>query len=96
MKSKKLNRLLQEKLDKRRGSLPKYKKGDRIAMLFHCAGATTAEYWPVETAHRDGTVTLENGRRFSLKDGRCLNDDTTFGAKRSLKLEEATDETNPK
>ena len=62
------------------------KKGDTVIMLFHCAGLVSEEEWEVVTVHKDNTITLDNEKRFSLEDGSCLNDDTTFGAKRTLKL----------
>ena len=64
----------------------KMKKGAAAIMLFHCAGFISEESWHVSTVHKDRTVTLENDKRFSLETGECLNDDTTFGAKRTLKL----------
>ena len=63
-------------------------------MLFFCAGVVSEEEFTVRKASKD-SVTLDTDedpkkcKVFSLVNGRCLNDDTTFGCKRMLKLPEA-------
>jgi hypothetical protein len=62
------------------------KKGDKVTMLFWYAGLVSEEQSEVYKAHKDGTVTLVNDFRFDVKSGRCLNDNTWDGARRSLKI----------
>ena len=62
------------------------KKGDKVTMLFHYAGLVSEESQAVYKVHKDGTVTLVNDFRFDIKNGRCLNDNTFGGAKRTLKV----------
>ena len=70
----------------------KIKKGDTAIMLFHCAGVVSEEEQEVLAVHKDNTITLltdddaRKCKRFSLKDGSCLNDTTDFGCWRTLKL----------
>jgi hypothetical protein len=51
-------------------------------------GIVSEEESVIEIAHKDGTVTLENEYRFDTKTGKCLNDNTFDGAKRTLKLDD--------
>jgi len=62
------------------------KKGENVVMLFHLIGLTSEEKSIVSKVHKDGSITLENGFRFNAKTGRCMNDNTAFGASRSLKI----------
>ena len=62
------------------------KKGEAVVMKFSYAGLVSEEDCEVVTVHKDKTVTLDNDYRFSIEDGRCINDNTFGGARRSLKL----------
>ena len=69
------------------------KKGQKIKLYFHCAGVVSEEervvkkfnkdfVWTDETIHPDsGGEELE---RFDRKTGKCVNDNTMFGAKRRI------------
>lgn len=63
--------------------------GDEVTMEFHFAGEVSEEDCKV-TEKSAESVTLDNDYEFSLIDGHCLNDNDFMGAKRVLKLEEAT------
>ena len=60
-------------------------------MLFHLAGLTSEEEFNVKS-ERKGIITLDMDDdpkrcyKFDTKTGKCINDDTTFGARRTLKL----------
>ena len=60
------------------------KKGDNATMLFHFAGLTSKEACVVSKVHKDNTVTLDNGHRFNVSTGVCVNDNTYMGARREL------------
>lgn len=62
------------------------KVNDTVTMLFHGFGLVSDEESKVIVVHEDATITLENEYRFDTKTGKCLNDDTTFGCHRSLKV----------
>ena len=62
------------------------KVGDKITLNFHCAGVVSHEemtvlYFDDETITTDDT---EGGRIFDRKTGKCLNDSTSFGSKRTI------------
>lgn len=67
------------------------KEGDTATMLFYGFGETSEEEFTVIGVNRD-TVVLntdedyEKCYRFNFKTGECLNDNTTFGCSRSLKI----------
>jgi|GEM_PF-2960898 len=74
--------------------MSKLKKGQIVTMYFRCAGVTSEEQLEVKTVHKDGTIsvtdiwTSDSGKedygRFDLKTGKCLNDNTFFGASRRI------------
>lgn len=70
------------------------KKGTKIKMHFHCAGVTSNEEVTIksvdektititDTWHSDKSGEEENGM-FDRKTGKCLNDNTSFGARRTI------------
>lgn len=71
------------------------KKGDKVTMLFHCAGVVSEE--EVTVMNVDGcTIAVDDifdtefgeaYRLFNTNTGKCLNDSNYFGAKRTLKLD---------
>ena len=67
------------------------KNGDTVTMLFHLAGCVSEEKWKIINVDGD-IVTLDTDedvdrcRKFNTKTGECINDDTTFGARRTLKI----------
>lgn len=70
------------------------KKGDKVTMLFHCAGVVSEEELTVIKVDGDIITTDEvfytkekdEYRKFNTKNGKCLNDSNYFGAKRTLKI----------
>lgn len=58
------------------------KIGNTIIMHFHCAGVVLDEEWEV-TDVSDKHIYLENWI-FDKTSGRCINDDNTFGARRTI------------
>lgn len=59
----------------------------KIKMSFHCAGVTSFEDLKV-MSENDTTIELERGEGvvwiFNKKTGKCLNDETSFGARRTI------------
>lgn len=75
--------------------MTKIKKGQTITMYFSMAGRVSKEDVTVRSVRKDGTITIEDewhsdesGKeeygRFDLKTGKCLNDNTSFGASRYI------------
>lgn len=70
------------------------KKGDIATMLFHCAGVTTKEQWPVLKVLKSKNIVIlhtdeyeeKECYKFDMTTGECLNDNTDFGCKRTLKI----------
>ena len=70
---------------------------EKAIMQFHCCGIVSEENHKI--IKKDGDIItldtdedLDKCYRFNLKTGKCLNDNTALGAKRTLKLK--TDEIN--
>lgn len=68
------------------------KKGDKVLFQFHLAGVTSEAKVKVTKVTSTFFETEERGEndrpyRFDLVTGECLNDDTSFGARRSVKLD---------
>lgn len=72
----------------------KLKPGDKITMYFKMAGVTSTEKRKILAIDKN-TITTENeitpdgsdereNEIFSRTTGKCLNDNTTFGASRSI------------
>jgi len=62
--------------------------GDKITLNFHCAGVTSHEEMTI-LEFDNKTVTTddcEEGRIFDRKTGKCLNDNASFGAKRTINI----------
>lgn len=62
------------------------KVGDEIKMYFYAFGVTSESNNKI-LRYDDETVTIDdgdNGRTFSRKTGRCLNDNTFGGAMRTI------------
>lgn len=72
---------------------PKYKKGQKVTMLFHMIGLTSETEQEIIKVHKDGSVTLDTDEddrkcfRFNTGTGECLNDNTFMGASRTLKID---------
>jgi len=62
-----------------------YKLGETVTMLFKGAGVVSEEEYEIMEVSED-TITLDNEYTFSTFNGDCLNDNTTLGFRRSLKL----------
>lgn len=68
-----------------------FAKGQTVTMLFHYAGLVSEEQYEIAKVDKH-IVTLDTDEdkakrfRFDAKTGACLNDNTTFGACRTLKL----------
>ena len=68
-------------------------KGGTATMLFHYAGVVSEERYEILSV-KGSVVTLRTDEdptqcfRFDSDTGKCLNDNTAFGAKRTLKLSE--------
>lgn len=68
-----------------------FKIGDKATMNFHCAGVVSQEEYEVCLIDGD-SITLSTDEdidkcyKFNIKTGACINDNTTFGAKRTLKV----------
>ena len=65
-------------------------KGDNITMFFHCFGITSEEECKIidfdeKTLSINSYTNDDEPRVFIRKTGRCLNDNTTFGAARTIK-----------
>ena len=64
---------------------------ETMTMIFRCAGLDSEEEFEVRES-TETTVTLDTAedinecKVFSLKTGKCLNDETTFGCSRRLKI----------
>lgn len=63
------------------------KPGDEIKMYFHCAGLTSNEKMKIVKVGKKH-IYLDNGDneewKFDMATGRCLNDNTAFGASRTI------------
>ncbi|TXG80803.1 MAG: hypothetical protein E6R13_07555 [Spirochaetes bacterium] len=68
------------------------KAGDKVTMLFHSMGMVSQEELTIIEINETEIVTSETFgsndeyRKFSRKTGKCLNDTTTFGSYRTLKV----------
>jgi hypothetical protein len=69
------------------------KKGDKIIMLFHCAGVTSEGECKIKKIRRNGNIIIENNPPYEFTpEGNCINDNTMFGACRTLKMNKPTKE----
>ena len=62
-----------------------------MTMIFNCAGMDSEE--ELDVMRLDGDIVtldtdddIDECKKFNIKTGECLNDDTTFGASRRLKI----------
>jgi hypothetical protein len=68
------------------GEMGKSKKRKTLTMFFHCAGITSEEQWSVKERNLSKTILSEGESEwiFDTITGKCLNDDNTFGARRTI------------
>lgn len=77
---------------KQLGVVRVFEKGSKVTMLFHGFGEVSEEEYSVVKVEGD-IITLDTDEepakcyRFDTKTGRCLNDNTYMGCKRTLKLD---------
>ena len=68
------------------------KKGDKIIFNFHCAGVVSQAESIVTKVGRD-YIQIEDGEpeyKFDKKTGKCINEESYFGAYRTLPKEYLT------